>query len=112
MPQSQPSQNQRDLDPLQKIIDSMVKATSEDIALVKRAFAFVTKAHEGHLRQSGEPYLQHLVETAKILAEIGTSGTTIAAGLLHDTIEDRGVDRAVIVKEFGEEVAFLVDGVT
>ena len=90
----------------------MVKATSEDIALVKRAFAFVTKAHEGHLRQSGEPYLQHLVETAKILAEIGTGGKTIAAGLLHDTIEDVGVDRALIVKEFGEEIAFLVDGVT
>ena len=90
----------------------MVKATSEDVALVKRAFAFVKDAHEGHFRQSGEPYLRHLVETAKILAEIGTSGKTIAAGLLHDTIEDVGVDRALIVKEFGEEVAFLVDGVT
>ncbi|OHB13568.1 MAG: hypothetical protein A3G05_00550, partial [Candidatus Zambryskibacteria bacterium RIFCSPLOWO2_12_FULL_45_14] len=90
----------------------MVRATSEDVAMVKKAFAFVEQAHQGHLRQSGEPYLRHLTETAKILAEIGTSGTTIAAGLLHDTIEDRGVDRAVIVKEFGEEVAFLVDGVT
>ncbi|OHB10217.1 MAG: hypothetical protein A3H60_01765 [Candidatus Zambryskibacteria bacterium RIFCSPLOWO2_02_FULL_44_12b] len=112
MPQPQPAQDQRNLDPLSEILKSMVRATSEDVAMVKKAFAFVEQAHQGHLRQSGEPYLRHLTETAKILAEIGTSGTTIAAGLLHDTIEDRGVDRAVIVKEFGEEVAFLVDGVT
>src|SRR3989344_2786308 len=112
MPQPQPAQDQRNLDPLSEILKSMVRATSEDVAMVKKAFAFVEQAHQGHLRQSGEPYLRRLTETAKILAEIGTSGTTIAAGLLHDTIEDRGVDRAVIVKEFGEEVAFLVDGVT
>src|SRR3990167_4184812 len=112
MPQPQPAQDQRNLDPLSEILKSMVRATSEDVAMVKKAFAFVEQAHQGHLRQSGEPYLRHLTETAKILAEIGTSGTTIAAGLLHDTIEDRCVDRAVIVKEFGEEVSFLVDGVT
>src|SRR3989344_5300708 len=80
--------------------------------MVKNALAFPEQAHQGHLRQSGEPCLKHLTETARILAELGASGTTIAAGLLHDTIEDVGVDRALIVKEFGEEVAFLVDGVT
>lgn len=112
MPQPQPTQDQKKLDPLAEILRSMVRATSEDVALVKKAYAFVEKVHQGHLRQSGEPYLKHLTETAKILAEIGTSGTTIAAGLLHDTIEDRGVDRTLIVKEFGEEIAFLVDGVT
>lgn len=112
MPQSQPPQNQKDLDPLSEIVGSMVKATSEDISLVKKALTFVESAHKGHLRHSGEPYLRHLTETAKTLAELGASGTTIAAGLLHDTIEDVGVNRTLIMKEFGEEVAFLVDGVT
>ena len=64
------------------------------------------------MRHSGEPYLGHLAETALILAELGTGSATIAAGLLHDTVEDVGVKREDIVKEFGEEVAFLVDGVT
>jgi len=112
MSQPQSPQNQRDLDPLTEILKSMVKPSAEEIALVKKAFAFAEHAHEGCFRHSGEPCLKHLTETARILAELGASGTTIAAGLLHDTIEDVGVDRALIVKEFGEEVAFLVDGVT
>jgi len=112
MPQSQPPQNQPDLDSLAKITRSMVNPTAEDIASVKKAFAFVERAHLGHERLSGEPYLGHLSETAQILAELGASGTTIVAGLLHDTIEDVGVKRDEIVAEFGEEIAFLVDGVT
>ncbi|MDP3763122.1 MAG: RelA/SpoT family protein [bacterium] len=112
MSQSQSPQNQRDLDPLQEIIRSMVKAPSEDIALVKKAFTFVEQAHEGYLRHSGEPYLRHLTGTAQILAELGAGSVTIAAGLLHDTIEDASISRTDIVKEFGEEIAFLVDGVT
>jgi len=84
----------------------------EDITLIKKAFAFARSAHEGHQRHSGEPYFAHLFETAKILAELGVGGATIAAGLLHDTIEDVGVKREDVVKEFGKEVAFLVDGVT
>ncbi len=112
MSQSQSSQNQPDLNPLAKLIGSMVNPLSEDITTVKKAFAFVEHAHQGHKRLSGEPYLKHLSETAQILAELGASGTTIAAGLLHDAIEDVGVKREDIVKEFGEEVAFLVEGVT
>ncbi len=112
MPQPQPPQNQRDLDPLTDILKSMVGPTAKDIAIVKKAFAFVEEAHRDHLRHSGEPYLRHLAETAKILAELGASGTTIAAGLLHDTIEDVGIDRTLIVEKFGEEIAFLVEGVT
>ena len=78
----------------------MTNPTAEDIASVKKAFAFVEHAHLGHERLSGEPYLGHLSETAQILAELGASGTTIVAGLLHDTIEDVGVQRNEIVEEF------------
>ncbi|MDO8729241.1 MAG: HD domain-containing protein, partial [bacterium] len=112
MPQPQPPQNQPNLDSLNKIVRSMVNPTTEDIAFVKKAFTFVEKAHLEHKRLSGEPYIKHLSETAQILAELGVGGVTIAAGLLHDTIEDVGVKREEIVKEFGEEVAFLVEGVT
>ncbi|MDP3875056.1 MAG: RelA/SpoT family protein [bacterium] len=112
MPQSQPTQNQSDLDSLAKITRSMVNPTTEDIAFVRKAFVFVEHAHQGHERLSGEPYLKHLSETAQILAELGAGGVTIVAGLLHDTIEDVGVKREDIVREFGEEVAFLVEGVT
>ena len=112
MPQPQSPQNQPDLDPLARITRSMVNPTAEDITSVKKAFAFVEHAHLGHKRLSGEPYLKHLSETAQILAELGTGGATIVAGLLHDTIEDVGVKREEVVREFGEEVAFLVDGVT
>jgi GTP diphosphokinase / guanosine-3',5'-bis(diphosphate) 3'-diphosphatase len=112
MPQSQPTQDQGSVNLLPEILKNMAKSTTEDIGLVKKAFAFAEKAHQGHLRHSGEPYLKHLAETAKTLAELGVGGKAIAAGLLHDTIEDRDVDHAFIVKEFGEEVAFLVDGVT
>lgn len=112
MPEPQSTQNQRDLDSLAKIIRSMAETLPEDIALVKKAFDFVQRAHQGHQRHSGEPYLIHLSETAQILAELGTCSTTIAAGLLHDTLEDAGVKREDIVKEFGEEIAFLVEGVT
>ncbi|MDO8590261.1 MAG: RelA/SpoT family protein [bacterium] len=112
MSQSQPTQNQSDLDPLANIIRSMVNPLPEDVVTVKKAFTFALRAHQGHERLSGEPYLKHLSETALILAELGAGGPTIAAGLLHDTIEDVGVKREEIVSEFGEEVAFLVDGVT
>lgn len=90
----------------------MADPLAEDVTAVKKAFAFAERVHQGHERLSGEPYLKHLAETAQILAELGAGGPTIAAGLLHDTIEDVGVKREEIVAEFGEEVAFLVEGVT
>src|SRR3990167_7438265 len=112
MLQSQPPQNKSDLDLLAGILRIMSGSSTEDVSFVKKAFAFVEHAHLGHERLSGEPYLKHLSETAKILAELGAGGATIVAGLLHDTIEDVGVTREEIIKEFGEEVAFLVEGVT
>ncbi|PIP55639.1 MAG: hypothetical protein CO183_00985 [Candidatus Zambryskibacteria bacterium CG_4_9_14_3_um_filter_42_9] len=112
MPQSQPPQNQKDLNSLAKITRNMVNPTPEDIALVKKAFTFAERVHDGHKRLSGEPYLNHLTETAQILSELGVGSVTIAAGLLHDSIEDVGVKREEIAQEFGEEVAFMVEGVT
>jgi len=94
------------------IVDKMSASSRDDRALVEKAFAFAAEAHQGHLRLSGEPYLVHLVETAKSLAAIGMSAKVVAAGLLHDSIEDVGVEPKTIEKEFGKEVLFLVEGVT
>lgn len=113
MSKPQPPQTQINIDSPDTIIKSLINnPTTKDIGLIKRAFAFAQEAHKNHLRQSGRPYFEHLFETARILAELGAGGNTIAAGLLHDTIEDVGVKRETIVREFGEELAFLVDGVT
>lgn len=95
-----------------EIIDAMSSPNAEDKRLVEKAYAFVEEAHKEHKRFSGEPYLIHLAETAKELAKIGMSGKTVAAGLLHDSIEDVNVSPQTIEKEFGKEVRFLVEGVT
>ena len=95
-----------------EIIDCMSSPTAEDRALVERAYAFAAEAHKDHKRFSGEPYMSHLGHTAKELAKLNMSAKTIAAGLLHDSIEDVGVSSQTIEKEFGKEVRFLVEGVT
>ena len=112
MPKPQSSQNQRNLDPLDKIIRNLAGVSPEDVSLIKRAFVFAERVHHGHIRHSGEPYLVHLLETAQILSELGAGSATIAAGLLHDTIDDAGIKKEDITKEFGKEIAFLVEGVT
>lgn len=94
------------------IISLMDGPSKEDIALVSKAYAFAEKAHSAQKRYSGEPYFVHLVATAKNLAELHMDATTIAAGLLHDTIEDTGVKPEEIEREFGAEVLFLIEGVT
>ncbi len=83
-----------------------------DQALYKKALDFATLAHTGQKRLSGEPYITHSITVAKTLQEWGLDDTAIVAGLLHDTIEEGGAKREDIVKEFGEEIATLVDGVT
>ncbi len=100
------------MDSAKDIIALMNKPSAEDTALVEKAYAFAAEAHKDHKRMSGEPYLVHLVETAKSLAELGMSAKTIAAGLLHDSIEDVGVKAETIEAEFGKEVLFLIEGVT
>ncbi len=86
--------------------------TKEPNGLIARAYAFAERAHKGQLRKSGEPYFNHPRATAEILHEWHLDDATIAAGLLHDTVEDTGVPLETVRKEFGDEVAFLVDGVT
>jgi guanosine-3',5'-bis(diphosphate) 3'-pyrophosphohydrolase len=97
---------------LKDILDAMSSSSSTDKALVEKAYHFAAEAHKEHKRFSGEPYLAHLGHTAKELAKLGMGAKTIAAGLLHDSIEDVGVKPEEIEKEFGKEVRFLVEGVT
>jgi GTP pyrophosphokinase len=97
---------------LRDILQKMSGPSKADLALVEKAYAFAAEAHKDHKRFSGEPYLNHLVETAKELAKLGMSSKTVAAGLLHDSVEDVGVSPETLEKEFGKEVRFLVEGVT
>jgi GTP pyrophosphokinase len=81
-------------------------------ALIKHAYEFALKAHEGQKRKSGEDYIQHSLHTALNLAKIGLGSKTIAAGLLHDVPEDTKNTLEEIKNKFGEEIANIVDGVT
>lgn len=83
-----------------------------DIPLIKRSFEFSDKAHAGQKRQSGEPYIEHCLEVAFFLAELHMDSATIAAGMIHDVVEDTNYTIEDIRSEFGDEVADLVDGVT
>jgi GTP pyrophosphokinase len=86
--------------------------TPEEIDLVHRAYVFSARVHRGQERLSGEPYLNHPLAVAMILAELELDGTSIAVGLLHDVLEDTHASQEAIETMFGEEVATLVDGVT
>jgi guanosine-3',5'-bis(diphosphate) 3'-pyrophosphohydrolase len=83
-----------------------------DSDLIRRAYDFSARAHEGQYRLSGAPYLTHCVESARILAELNLDSVTIAGGLLHDIVEDTSVGLADVRAEFGAEIATIVDGVT
>ncbi len=85
---------------------------TKDSERVARAVEIAKKAHEGQFRKTGEPYIIHPMAVKKILEEWGMDEDTIIAGILHDTVEDTDLTLADIKKEFGESVAFLVDGVT
>ncbi|ACV68176.1 RelA/SpoT family protein [Desulfohalobium retbaense] len=81
-------------------------------ALIQKAYVFSASAHAGQRRLSGEPYLSHPLEVAHILAELRLDAPTIAAGLLHDTLEDTQSNVSDLEEQFGEEVAQIVEGVT
>jgi len=83
-----------------------------DLELLQRAYVFSAKVHEGQERVSGEPYLIHPLEVAGVLLELRLDSVTVAAGLLHDTVEDGVTSLDEIKRLFGEEVAFLVEGLT
>jgi GTP pyrophosphokinase len=97
---------------LTRILSQLSSTDKDDRALVEKAWNFAVKAHEGHTRYSGEPYSVHLEAIALVLAEMGMGAKTVAAGLLHDTVEDTKVTAEEIRTEFGDEVLFLVEGVT
>ena len=84
----------------------------EDQELIEKAYEFAERAHEGQKRLSGEPYFIHVFETAKILAKLGMDVQTISAGLLHDVLEDTKIPEEELKKEFGEDIVFLINGVT
>ncbi|MCA9832927.1 MAG: bifunctional (p)ppGpp synthetase/guanosine-3',5'-bis(diphosphate) 3'-pyrophosphohydrolase [Thermomicrobiales bacterium] len=100
-------------DSLQKLSDSINEDQhSGDLVIVARAFLVAYGAHSGVMRKSGEPYIVHPIEVANILAQMRLDGETMAAGLLHDVVEDTDVTLAQLQELFGERVAQLVDGTT
>lgn len=84
----------------------------EQVKEIAKAYLMAEKAHEGQFRYSGEPYIAHPLEVARILASMHMDHQSIIAALLHDVLEDTPLDKATIAQEFGEEVAELVDGVS
>ncbi|MCI0532856.1 HD domain-containing protein, partial [bacterium] len=95
-----------------ELVSLLHDPSPENAALVRRAYMFAEEAHRGQKRFSGEPYFIHVSAVAETLARMHMDAATIAAGILHDTIEDGGVPEEKIKKEFGNEIAFLVEGVT
>ncbi|SDM86664.1 GTP pyrophosphokinase [Fictibacillus solisalsi] len=86
--------------------------SQEDIEFLRKAYEYAKDAHEGQFRKSGEPYIQHPVEVAGILVDLQMDPVTVAAGFLHDVVEDTPITLKDISDRFNEEVAMLVDGVT
>lgn len=98
---------------VQDIISVMSHSiTGAERKLLEKACAYAEKKHEGQTRYSGLPYYTHAFEVGKLLAEIGMSANVVAAGILHDTIEDTDTTVEDLLKDFNKEVAFLVDGVS
>ena len=91
-----------------------VRAThpKADVGLLERAYETADRYHAGQQRRSGDPYITHPLAVATILAELGMTEATLAAALLHDTIEDTAYTLEELRRDFGDEVAMLVDGVT
>ena len=100
-----------------KTIEDVISLASEylqeeSLNIIKRAYNVALEKHEGQFRKSGEPYVQHPIEVAYILATLHTSPSTIAAGLMHDVLEDTDMTKAEMASMFSEDVASIVDGVT
>src|SRR5688572_19536631 len=83
-----------------------------DLSLIERAYTVAERAHEGQKRKSGEPYITHPIAVAQILADLGIGSKTVAAALLHDTVEDTEYTLDLVRADFGDAIAMLVDGVT
>ena len=102
----------KDMQPLLEVIEKNEK--NYDIEKIKSAYLYAAKLHEGQFRLSGEPYVSHPVQVAKIVSELGLDTDSICAALLHDTVEDCSdkTNLDIISKMFGSDVAMLVDGLT
>ncbi|MCL4313114.1 MAG: bifunctional (p)ppGpp synthetase/guanosine-3',5'-bis(diphosphate) 3'-pyrophosphohydrolase [Actinobacteria bacterium] len=85
---------------------------SECVRVIHEAYAMAESAHQGQFRLSGDPYIVHPLAVARIVADLGLDGRTVAAALLHDTVEDAGVSLDLIAERFGADIASMVDGVT
>lgn len=101
-----------------KTIDDIIAKASEylkeekNLALIRDAYVVACEKHQNQLRKSGDPYVQHPIEVAYLLAELHTGPATIAAGLLHDVLEDTNMTKEEMAARFGNDVAEIVDGVT
>ncbi len=84
----------------------------KDLLLLRKGYVFAAQAHKGQVRRSGEPYLSHSLEVANMLVEMKMDKTTVAAGLLHDVLEDTDVTSVELLRSFGKEITHLVEGVT
>lgn len=99
--------------PIESLLEVLPDSyTPADRELIERAYRMAEKAHEGQKRASGKPYIHHCLEVALILAEMRIPPSVVAAGLLHDTVEDTEVSLNDIQRDFGDEIVRLVDGVT
>ena len=98
------------LEPLLRVVRST--HPKADLAIIERAYATAEIAHQGQLRKSGDPYITHPLAVTTILAELGMDPATLAAALLHDTVEDTEYRLEALTRDFGDEIAMLVDGVT
>jgi guanosine-3',5'-bis(diphosphate) 3'-pyrophosphohydrolase len=109
-----PSSDRADLEARFEHLLATVKANrpADDLDLIRSAWEFSIQKHEGQRRASGEAYIGHPLEVAQVLAELKMDATAIAAGLLHDAVEDTDVTASDIAKKFGEQVAHIVEGVT
>ncbi|MEK9182511.1 MAG: RelA/SpoT family protein [Patescibacteria group bacterium] len=97
---------------VREILDLMGKISKKDEELIVKAYDFALRGHLNQKRMNGDPYFFHVFETAKILAKLGMDTETIAAGLLHDILEDTEIKEEIVEKEFDGNILFLVKGVT
>src|SRR5215208_4825038 len=99
--------------PLDRLLDQLPENyTLADRELIQRAYRVAEEAHREQKRHSGEPYINHCIAVASILADMRVPPEVVAAGLLHDTVEDTTITLNDIKRDFGETIAVLVDGVT
>ena len=108
-----PMKETKNAAPLEKLLEQLPEQyTLADRELIQRAYRVAEEAHREQKRHSGEPYISHCLAVAGILADLRVPPEVVAAGLLHDTVEDTTITLSDLRRDFGETIAILVDGVT